>query len=72
MSQPGLSLSQAGLSQAELSQESYLVGEFQSQVDGLLSQDSTYQGERSAFYTPPNPHFQQVIYHALSSLQLPI
>ncbi|BES94730.1 nonsense-mediated mRNA decay protein 1 [Nesidiocoris tenuis] len=59
MSQPGLSLSQAGLSQAELSQDSYLVGEFPSQVDGLLSQDSTYQGERSPFYSPPNPHFSQ-------------
>ncbi|XP_014273194.1 regulator of nonsense transcripts 1 isoform X1 [Halyomorpha halys] len=64
MSQAGLSLSQAGLSQAELSQDSYLVGEFQSQVDGLLSQDSTYQGERSPFYTPPTattapPHFSQ-------------
>lgn len=58
MSQPGggttaaFSLSQPGLSQAELSQDSYMVGEFQSQMDGLLSQDSTYQGDRSntAFY----------------------
>lgn len=46
MSQGGFSLSQAGLSQAELSQDSYLVAEFQSQMDGLLSQDSTYQGDR--------------------------
>jgi regulator of nonsense transcripts 1 len=47
MSQPGFSLSQPGLSQAELSQDSFAVGEFQSQMDGLLSQDSTYQGDRS-------------------------
>lgn len=51
MSQPGFSLSQPGLSQPELSQDSYMVGEFQSQMDGLLSQDSTYQGDRSAFFT---------------------
>lgn len=51
MSQPGFSLSQpGGLSQAELSQDSFAVGEFQSQMDGLLSQDSTYQGDRSGFY----------------------
>ncbi len=42
MSQPGLS----GLSQPELSQDSYLADEFKSQADGLLSQDSTYQGDR--------------------------
>lgn len=57
MSQPGLSLSQPGLSQAELSQDSYIVGEFQSQMDGLLSQDSTYQGDR---YPGPAAHFSQV------------
>ena len=55
MSQPGFSLSQPGLSQAELSQDSYMVGEFQSQMDGMLSQDSTYQGDRSAFYVGPTP-----------------
>ncbi|XP_043192907.1 regulator of nonsense transcripts 1-like [Amphibalanus amphitrite] len=51
MSQPGggFSLSQPGLSQPELSQEPYAMGEFHSQADGLLSQDSTYQGDRSAF-----------------------
>jgi len=54
MSQPGLSLSQA-----ELSQDSCLVGDFQSQMDGLLSQDSTYQGDRSAFYSNP-AQFSQV------------
>ena len=60
MSQPGFSLSQPGLSQAELSQDSYMVGEFQSQVDGMLSQDSTYQGDR--FYAAPTPgnQFSQV------------
>ncbi|XP_046350559.1 regulator of nonsense transcripts 1-like [Haliotis rufescens] len=42
MSQPGLS----GLSQAELSQDSFLAEDFKSQADGMLSQDSTYQGDR--------------------------
>lgn len=42
MSQPGLS----GLSQPELSQDSFLGDDFKSQADGLLSQDSTYQGDR--------------------------
>lgn len=60
MSQPGFSVSQAGLSQAEFSQDSYMGGgELHSQVDGLLSQDSTYQGDRSAFFPggtqPPLP-----------------
>lgn len=44
-SQPFLSqagLSQAGLSQADFSQDSYL-DHFQSQAEGLLSQDSSYQ-----------------------------
>lgn len=45
LSQPGFSLSQPGLSQAELSQDLYMA-EYQSQMDGLLSQDSTYQGDR--------------------------
>ncbi|KAL3278282.1 hypothetical protein HHI36_013616 [Cryptolaemus montrouzieri] len=57
LSQPGFSLSQPGLSQAELSQDPYMV-EYQSQMDGLLSQDSTYQGDRSAFYQP-NAQFSQ-------------
>ena len=58
MSQPGMSqgMSQPGLS---LSQESCIVGDFQSQMDGLLSQDSTYQGDRSGFFTGP-PQFSQV------------
>lgn len=57
LSQPGFSLSQPGLSQAELSQDPYMA-EYQSQMDGLLSQDSTYQGDRSAFYQP-NAQFSQ-------------
>lgn len=57
LSQPGFSLSQPGLSQPELSQDPYMA-EYQSQMDGLLSQDSTYQGDRSAFYQP-NPQFSQ-------------
>ncbi|CAD6241281.1 GSCOCG00002614001-RA-CDS [Cotesia congregata] len=62
MSQPGFSLSQPGLSQAELSQDSFAVGDFQSQMDGLLSQDSTYQGDRSGFYqgqSQPSGQFSQ-------------
>ncbi|KAK7944619.1 hypothetical protein WMY93_000347 [Mugilogobius chulae] len=43
MSQPS-QMSQPGLSQAELSQDSYLGDEFKSQMDVALSQDSTYQG----------------------------
>lgn len=39
------------LLQAELSQDPYMA-EYQSHMDGLLSQDSTYQGDRSAFYQP--------------------
>lgn len=46
MSQPS-QMSQPGLSQAELSQDSYLGDEFKSQMDVALSQDSTYQGERA-------------------------
>jgi len=38
---------QPGLSQPELSQDSYLGDEFKSQIDVALSQDSTYQGERA-------------------------
>jgi len=39
-----------------------MVGEYQSQMDGLLSQDSTYQGDRSAFYPGPSQggQFSQV------------
>lgn len=40
-------MSQPGLSQPELSQDSYLGDEFKSQIDVALSQDSTYQGERA-------------------------
>ena len=31
------------------SQDSYLGDEFKSQADGMLSQDSTYQGDRAYF-----------------------
>lgn len=41
-------LSQTGLSQLDPSQDVYLPTDYQSQIDGLLSQDSTYQGGRSA------------------------
>lgn len=63
LSQPGFGLSQPGLgqgqglSQPDLSQDPYMA-DYQSQMDGLLSQDSTYQGDRSAFY-PPGAHFSQ-------------
>jgi len=41
-------MSQLGLSQTELSQDSYMGGDdFRSQMDAALSQDSTYQGERA-------------------------
>lgn len=53
LSQPGFSLSQPGLSQAELSQDPYMA-EYQSQMDGLLSQDSTYQGDRSGNFFQAN------------------
>ncbi|KAK4019881.1 regulator of nonsense transcripts 1 [Daphnia magna] len=43
-------LSQSGLSQLDPSQDPYLSSDYQSQMDGLLSQDSTYQGGRSAFF----------------------
>lgn len=52
LSQPGLSggLSQNVFSQPELSQDN-LTAEMQSQMDGMLSQDSTYEGERFASQT---------------------
>ena len=43
-------LSQSGLSQLDPSQDPYLSSDYQSQMDGLLSQDSTYQGGRSGFH----------------------
>lgn len=46
LSQAGLS--QNGLSQTEFSQDSYLE-HYQSQAEGLLSQDSTYQADSSYF-----------------------
>uniref|UniRef100_A0A646QDS3 DNA helicase n=1 Tax=Hemiscolopendra marginata TaxID=943146 RepID=A0A646QDS3_9MYRI len=60
MSQPGYQgLSQPGLSQPELSQDSYLVGEFQSQTEGMLSQDSTYQGDRAYYASSQGGQFSQ-------------
>jgi len=47
LSQPG-GMSQPGLSQPDLSQDSLMTGDLHSQLDGLLSQDSTYQGDRFA------------------------
>ncbi|XP_064232740.1 regulator of nonsense transcripts 1-like [Aotus nancymaae] len=43
-SQPS-QMSQPGLSQPQMSQDSYLGDEFKSQIDEAFSQDSTYQGE---------------------------
>ncbi|XP_074649914.1 regulator of nonsense transcripts 1-like [Tubulanus polymorphus] len=50
MSQP-FPMSQPGLSQPEFSQDSYMGDEFKSQVDPLLSQDSTYQGDRAYMHS---------------------
>ena len=77
MSQPGFgSLSQGGLSQPELSQDSYLIGEFQSQMDGLLSQDSTYQGDRGSAFLPgassQGAQFTQVCFSPSHSPLLPL
>jgi len=54
MSQP-FSMSQPGLSQPgiELSQDSFMGDEFKSQGDMLLSQDSTYQGDRAYYQSQP-------------------
>ncbi|XP_064619137.1 regulator of nonsense transcripts 1-like isoform X2 [Lineus longissimus] len=52
MSQP-FQMSQPGLSQVELSQDSYIGDEFKSQADVLLSQDSTYQGDRAYMQSQP-------------------
>ncbi|XP_022257809.1 regulator of nonsense transcripts 1-like, partial [Limulus polyphemus] len=55
MSQPGFH----GLSQPDLSQDSYLVEEFRSQTEGMLSQDSTYQGDRALFAASQGGQFSQ-------------
>ena len=55
-------LSQSGLSQLDPSQDPYLSSEYQSQMDGLLSQDSTYQGGRSAFQRPGSQFTQVIIF----------
>ncbi|XP_022243255.1 regulator of nonsense transcripts 1-like isoform X3 [Limulus polyphemus] len=60
MSQPGFhGLSQPGLSQPDLSQDSYLVEEFRSQTEGMLSQDSSYQGDRALFAASQGGQFSQ-------------
>lgn len=59
MSQP---MASQPLSQPDLSQDSYLGDDFnlKSQADAVLSQDSTYQGERGGYmnslpdYSRPN------------------
>lgn len=37
-----------------------MMGEFHSQMDGILSQDSTYEADRTvtSFYNPPNTYPQ--------------
>lgn len=61
-------LSQGGVALSQLSQESCFLGEeLRSQAEGMLSQDSTYQGDRHCFGGPgagglapmANPHFSQ-------------
>ncbi|XP_054714486.1 regulator of nonsense transcripts 1-like [Uloborus diversus] len=60
MSQPNYpGLSQPGLSQPELSQDTYLVDELRSQTEGMLSQDSTYQGDRAYFAASQGGQFSQ-------------
>ena len=66
LTQGGMSMSQPmasqPLSQPDLSQDSYLGDDFnlKSQADAVLSQDSTYQGERGGYmnslpdYSQPN------------------
>lgn len=46
MSGPEVYLSSSELSQPVISQDDYVTKIFHSQLDGLLSQDSTYQGGR--------------------------
>lgn len=74
LTQPGPGggvLSQGGVALSQLSQESCFLGEeLRSQAEGMLSQDSTYQGDRHCFGGPGaggglapmaggNPHFSQ-------------
>ncbi|KAL7299967.1 hypothetical protein TKK_0007283 [Trichogramma kaykai] len=59
VSQPGFSLSQPGLSQNELSQDSYSVGTFPSHPEGLFSQDSTYQGFFTSGQSQPSGQLSQ-------------
>eukprot|EP00112_Aurelia_sp_Birch-Aquarium-sp1_P011569 Seg243.2 transcript_id=Seg243.2/GoldUCD/mRNA.D3Y31 product="Regulator of nonsense transcripts 1" protein_id=Seg243.2/GoldUCD/D3Y31 len=54
------------LSQPELSQDSYLGDDFQlkSQADQVLSQDSTYQGDRGGYQPYSQPEFSQPMYNS--------
>ena len=56
-------LSQSGLSQGDLSQDSVLItsSDLHSQLDNLLSQDSTYQGDRYASQNQFLSQFSQVL-----------
>lgn len=61
VSQHGYSLSQPGLSEPDLSEDSFCMFENNSQMDELLSQDSTYQGCKAAsLYNPSNSLYSQV------------
>ena len=60
LSQSGLSQG-LGLSQGDLSQDSVLIQpDLHSQLDNLLSQDSTYQGDRYASQNQFLSQFSQV------------
>ena len=59
MSQSGLS---QGMSQGDMSQDSVMMQpDIHSQLDNLLSQDSTYQGDRFASQSQYLSQFSQVI-----------
>ena len=62
LSQSGLSQG-LGLSQGDLSQDSVLItsSDLHSQLDNLLSQDSTYQGDRYASQNQFLSQFSQVL-----------
>ena len=61
MSQSGLSQG-LGMSQGDMSQDSVMIGQpdIHSQLDHLLSQDSTYQGDRFASQSQYLSQFSQV------------
>ncbi|RWS29734.1 regulator of nonsense transcripts 1-like protein [Leptotrombidium deliense] len=58
LSQHGFS--QPGLSQAELSQDAYLMDDLRSQAEGMLSQDSTYHGDKTYYVSSQSgPQYSQ-------------